>query len=486
MKLELELAAIEAGNPADGRLPEREIRLARLYQLMGRANDASRMNMAALRAIQRNATNQVDKTRLKYLLIGVVIVFIVIPVVGTMIFGVLLAWFGRKVDQKLKILYRPGADESELKEQSAHASIDRALVGGFLGLTPVAEIDIGPEPAFPVSSAAAVVAEADPIEPTLPIPDGSPDPPTSQVALHADGSDLFAMRVLNLLISLLTLGIYSFWGKAKVRRYVCGQAEYLGDWFAFHGTGRELLLGWLRALPALAFIFLLPPVLPLFWQGRASPFVAQLCALAAFLILWPIARVGAYRYRLNRMSWRAIRFSYRGRAQRYLAESIVGWLLSLLTVGLYVPFLQVRLRRLLLNRTYFGDRGFQFNGRGSDLFVVWLFALPLTVCSLGFGWAWWRALSHRYCWARTTFAGGRFRCTATGGRLLWLWVGNLLAIVTTLGLGMSWAMLRTLRFWTKHVQLIGEPDLITVEQDSSAASAVGESFADFLGFDFGF
>jgi hypothetical protein len=66
MKLELELAAIEAGNPADGRLPEREIRLARLYQLMGRANDASRMNMAALRAIQRNATNQVDKTRLKY------------------------------------------------------------------------------------------------------------------------------------------------------------------------------------------------------------------------------------------------------------------------------------------------------------------------------------------------------------------------------------------------------------------------------------
>jgi uncharacterized membrane protein YjgN (DUF898 family) len=51
---------------------------------------------------------------------------------------------------------------------------------------------------------------------------------------------------------------------------------------------------------------------------------------------------------------------------------------------------------------------------------------------------------------------------------------------------MSWAMLRTLRFWTKHVQLIGEPDLITVEQDSSAASAVGESFADFLGFDFGF
>ena len=114
------------------------------------------------------------------------------------------------------------------------------------------------------------------------------------------------------------------------------------------------------------------------------------------------------------------------------------------------------------------------------------FALPLTFCSLGIGWAWWRALSHRYCWANTTFAGARFRCTATGGKLLWLWVGNFLVIVPTLGLGMSWAMLRTLRFWTKHVQLVSEPELASIQQDVRAANAVGESFADFLGFDFGF
>jgi uncharacterized membrane protein YjgN (DUF898 family) len=233
-------------------------------------------------------------------------------------------------------------------------------------------------------------------------------------------------------------------------------------------------------------IFLFPTLLPLFWQHRASPYVAQLCAIGAFLLLWPIARVGAYRYRLNRMSWRAIRFSYRGGAPRYFLESIAGCLLSAITLGIYVPFFQVRLRKLLLNRTYFGDRVFHFPGRGSDLFPAWLFALPFTVCSFGIGWAWWRALSHRYCWAHTTFSGARFRCTATGGKLLWLWAGNFLVIVPTLGLGMSWAMLRTLRFWTKHVQLVSEPELASIRQDARAATAVGESFADFLGFDFGF
>src|SRR5262249_53395351 len=129
---------------------------------------------------------------------------------------------------------------------------------------------------------------------------------------------------------------------------------------------------------------------------------------------------------------------------------------------------------------------FQFSGRGAQLLLAWLFAMPLGICSLGLGWAWWSALRHRYYWANTTFAGRRFRCTATGAKLLWLWIGNFLIIVPTIGLGMSWAMLRTLRFWARHICLVGEPALAVIRQDERAATALGESFADFLGFDFGF
>ena len=141
---------------------------------------------------------------------------------------------------------------------------------------------------------------------------------------------------------------------------------------------------------------------------------------------------------------------------------------------------------MLFNPTYFGDSEFQFSGRGKDLLPAWIFALPLMIATFGIGWAWWSALRHRYYWAHTTFAGARFRCTATGRKLLGLWIGNAAILMFTIGLGMSWATLRTLRFWTRHVELVGAPELIGIRQDARAASASGESFADFLGFDFGF
>lgn len=46
-------------------------------------------------------------------------------------------------------------------------------------------------------------------------------------------------------------------------------------------------------------------------------------------------------------------------------------------------------------------------------------------------------------------------------------------------------MLRTLDFWSRHIEVTGAPDLGAVRQDLQAVSAQAESYADFLGFDFG-
>jgi len=460
-KLEQELASLEMAdlripNASNPQTPQKMLRLAQLYQLMGRSDDANRMNYAALRRVASQGM-RASKTNPSFnqVLIALAVILGLMPVVGVVVFGFLYRLCARSVDRRLLLLHLLPAPEP---------------------------IPAEPPPELPIAPGAeeGMVAVA---APPVTAPPGNI--PVSKVLLVAEGDILFAIRVLNLLLSLLTLGTYSFWGKAKVRRYVCGQAEFEGDRFAFHGTGKELLLGWLRALPVLAFIFLFPVILPL-WRFRYSAEIAQFSAAAAFLLLWPVARVGAYRYRLNRLSWRGIRFSYRGSALRYLGASLVGWLLSVITLGLYVPALQVRLRRLLFSQTYFGDHVFEFSGRAKDLLVAWLFALPLGLCSFGIGWAWWSALQHRYYWAHTTFAGARFRCTVTGRKLLWLWVGNFLIIVPTIGLGMSWAMLRTLRFWTQHIELAGEPEVSSIRQDARATSALGESFADFLGFDFEF
>jgi uncharacterized membrane protein YjgN (DUF898 family) len=245
-------------------------------------------------------------------------------------------------------------------------------------------------------------------------------------------------------------------------------------------------MGWLRGLPALGFLFLFPYILPLMWTSKFALFGGQIAVFGLFAILWPVARVGAYRYRMNRMSWRGIRFSFRGKTLAYLGQNVLGYLLATVTLGLYMPFMQVRLRKMLYSQTYFGNGAFQFSGRGRDLLPVWIFALPFTICTFGLAWAWWSALRQRYFWANTTFNGVHFRCTATAGDLLGLWTVNFMLTVFTVGLGASWVMVRTLQFWSEHIQAVNAPPIESIYQDAQMATATGESFADFLGFDFGF
>src|SRR6185503_12042874 len=66
-------------------------------------------------------------------------------------------------------------------------------------------------------------------------------------SFHGSGGDLFGIHFVNLFLTLITLGVYFFWAKVKVRKYLWGQVEVAGDRFSYHGTPQEILLGWLKA-----------------------------------------------------------------------------------------------------------------------------------------------------------------------------------------------------------------------------------------------
>ena len=70
--------------------------------------------------------------------------------------------------------------------------------------------------------------------------DSQPDQ-VRKLRFHGTGGSLFGIHIVNMLLTGLTLGIYYFWGKVKVRNYVFSQSEFEGDRFAYHGTGKELI-----------------------------------------------------------------------------------------------------------------------------------------------------------------------------------------------------------------------------------------------------
>ncbi len=59
---------------------------------------------------------------------------------------------------------------------------------------------------------------------------------------------LFRIVYVNLILTILTLGIYRFWAKTKLRRYIWRHLMVGGESFEYTGTGKELLLGFLKAV----------------------------------------------------------------------------------------------------------------------------------------------------------------------------------------------------------------------------------------------
>ncbi len=312
-----------------------------------------------------------------------------------------------------------------------------------------------------------------------------PAQPVRQPSFHGNGGTLFGIQLVNLLLTVVTLGIYYFWGKTKVRGYVHSQTEFDGDRFAYHGTGKELLIGWLKTMGIFVVLFVGIAVLQYLVPQRLTVIIIRaLVTYAVVLVLVPLAIVGSRKYRLSRTSWRGVRFSFRGQAREFLKLFVGGSLLSAVTLGFYTPFFNNNMWQYLVSHSYFGSQRFEFDGKGRDLFGRFVKALLLTIVTLGLSWIWYAAARQRYYWAHTSFGGARFRSTVAGGPLFRLTLGNAVLLIFTLGLAASWVRTRNIGFICSNLALDGQVDLETIRQEAQMAPATGDEMADFLGLDY--
>lgn len=350
---------------------------------------------------------------------------------------------------------------------------------------PAVSVWVPTDPAVAVPAAAKVpVAPAAPVEGFQLL--GVDRAPAQHGSFEGQGGELFGIWIVNTLLTIVTLGLYHFWGKVRMRRYIWAHAGLAEDRFAFHGTARELFLGWLKGAPLLLFVLYGPTIAQLAGAAEGAVQGIVLASFALALLLWPIAEVGAHRYRLTRTSWRGVRFSFHGSPWRYLGLYLLNWPLWLLTFGLWTPFFNSHKRRFLIGHMRFGDSPFACDAQGGDLFgryfLNWLLFFP----TLGMYSFWYRAYRERYYWSRTTFRGARFRSTITGSQLFEIdGVGTLL-ILLTLGLAWPWVQARRTKVWLESIEIDGDLDLEGVRQQTQQDAAVGEGFADFLGLDMGF
>ena len=340
-------------------------------------------------------------------------------------------------------------------------------------------------PVQPVASAAAGAVMVAPPPPTAPPAVGLTGE-TRRLTFHGSGGTLFGIYVVNILLTIATFGFYRFWGRTKIRRFMLSQTSFEGDRFAYHGTGKELLLGFVKAV-----LFVGMPITAMNAAARFSHDIRVIIAgqILTYLLVFmfvPLAMVGARRYRLSRISWRGIRFSFRGRAWTFVRIFVLSSLLSLLTLTLYYPFFQARQQAFMVSNSRFGRRPFRFDGRGRDLFGAYVIALLLFVPTLGLYTFWFNARMTRYFWAHTHFETARFRSTMTGGALFLQTLVNTIFLIVSLGLAWPWVLIRRTRFEFAYLTVEGPLDLAGIVQEPQLATATGDALSSLLGADVGF
>ena len=339
-------------------------------------------------------------------------------------------------------------------------------------------------------------------------PGGSP-PQGMPIGFHGTGGGLFKIMLVNWILTILTIGIYSFWGKTKVRRYLCEQSSFVGDRFYYHGTGGELLKGALIFGGMFGLFHLGLYTVEQTWglQARA---IGEIGGALLIVLLLPMIMVGAFRYRLSRTAWRGIRFSFRGTRKGALWLYIKGIVLMMFTLYLYWPYFMVNIQKFWRNGAYFGSQSFKYDGKGGDIFKAFLLlvllyvvcvAVPMSLPALipgideqmvvvvymvmmiplMVGVLCFTVFLDRYHWSKTQFAGGRFHYDATAWQWFLLNFTNFLIVVVTLGFGIPFATVRSRRFLADHLSVAGNMQLSQVVQEAQRSSALGEGAAD--GFD---
>lgn len=125
---------------------------------------------------------------------------------------------------------------------------------------------------------------------------------TQPFSFTGSGSEYFRIWIVNLILSILTLGIYSAWAKVRTNRYFYGNTQVDNTGFEYHAEPLAILKGRLLAVALLLVYVLAGQMFPV--AGKAF---ILLLLLATPWVIWKSIKFNA-----RMTSFRNVRFGFYG------------------------------------------------------------------------------------------------------------------------------------------------------------------------------
>lgn len=306
-----------------------------------------------------------------------------------------------------------------------------------------------------------------------------------ELKFNGTGGKLFSVLIVNWILTAITFGLYYPWAKANKLKYLYESTTFNNDEFEFRGTGREMFIGFIKAIVLFGIIGFV--VYSLIESGMILAGI--LTFYLSFLAIVPLAIHGSYRYRLSRSSWRGIRFRYDGNRNIFILNFFRDLFFTIISLGVYGAWFTVNVRSYLIGKIRLGNLHLRYEADGLRYFIINFRGYLLTLITFGIYSFWWIKDSFAFyvdnLSAEKDGKTIRFRSTMSAGDVFELVVINYLILIFTLGIGYAWVVTRVMRFVFSKIEIMGDVNLDELVQDADSFNdASGDDVSDFLDIDF--
>lgn len=356
---------------------------------------------------------------------------------------------------------------------------------------------------------------------------------TYSFTFTGSGREYFRIWIVNLLLTVVTLGIYSAWAKVRRLQYFDRNTQLAGASFDFDGDPKAILRGRIIAVALLGA----------YNYAFGFSLAFGLVVVAMLLLMLPFMMRGALRFRLRNTRYRGLRFSFNGTVKSaylaYLPPVILflfpAALLALDPTGkLLLPFFAAYLawplmhgamKRYQHRHLEFGSLQSSFDVKKRSFYKPYLVAIGLwlavivgmviagaafavlagggkTMSPLFFVLPLLMGLLMAYLiylivgpyvqvrvgnlvWSNTTFPGIRISSFLKARGYLKLLTINTLLTIITVGLYRPFAVVRAYEYRLAHmtVETDGAFEHVAAGISGPSRAAASDGIADFLGID---
>lgn len=330
----------------------------------------------------------------------------------------------------------------------------------------------------------------------------------SNVEFKGKGFEYFKIWIVNIFLTLITLGIYSAWAKVRNKQYFYGNTFVEGTSFRYTAKPIAILKG---RLIALAFFALYSII------SEFNPLIGGVLFLVLMLFLpWVIVR--SLQFNARNSMFRNIRFNFDAKAKDAAIVFLLWPILVPLTFGLIMPFLWYKQNQFFVNHSTFGTTSFEFHAGAKDYYKIFLniflviisfaiafgiistvfndeqllqlqgqfavFFIPIMLLAylLLFAYSV-MALSNLFFNSSTIQSHG-FISKLQLPQMAWLYFSNTIGIMLTFGLFIPWAQVRIAKYRAERLSLNISGTLGGfISEEQQQISALGEQVGEVFDMD---